>query len=248
MSLVRVSWLIEPNPPSLGPDDVHVWSAALDRTPEQLDCLSRLLVPEDQERADRYRIPAVRNHFIAARAFLRSVLGSYLNLDPRQVVFSQGPQGKPYLHQPGLLHFNLSHSHGLALLAVSRQVEVGVDVEYIRPFNNMAFAERYFTPNEVNCLRNVPENLRTEVFFHAWTRKEAFLKATGEGIALGLERIEVALTPWEPPRLVLLDGCPHRAAQWSLRHLTPAEQYVGALALLHPSPQVRCLHWHEQGA
>lgn len=243
MSLVRISWLAEPSPPLLGPDEVHVWSAALDCSPEQLDQLSRLLVPEDRERADRYRFPAVRNHFIAARAFLRSVLGSYLDLDPRNVVFQLGPQGKPHLHQPGQLHFNLSHSHGLALLAVSRLVEVGVDVEYVRPFNDLAFAERFFTPGEVSCLRAVPEHQRTEVFFHAWTRKEAFLKATGEGIALGLERIEVALTPWEPARLMLLDGCPQRAAEWSLMHLTPAESYVGALALLHPAPQVRCLHW-----
>ncbi len=245
MTLVRISWPIEPSPPSLGKDEVHVWSADLDRAPEQLEKLSRLLVAEDHERADRYRIPSVRHHFIAARAMLRGVLGAYLDADPRQLTFQYGPQGKPYLEPPWSdLYFNLSHSHGLALVAVSR-MEIGVDVERVRPFNDMGFAERYFSPGEVRSLLSVPEHQRNEIFFHAWTRKEAYLKATGEGIARGLERVEVALAPWEPARLMLLDGCPRQAEEWGLWHLTPAPGYVGALALMRPGVQVHCWHWIE---
>jgi 4'-phosphopantetheinyl transferase len=244
MSLVRISWPTLPSPPSLHDDEVHVWTAGLDHERDRFLSLSELLVDEDLERAAGYRIPVVREHFIAARAFLRSVLGGYLHVDPRKVTFHYGPQGKPYLlHPPRQLFFNLSHSHGLALVAVSRNVEVGVDVEKVRNFNDLGFAERYFTTREVSTLLAVPEHQRTEVFFHAWTRKEAFLKATGEGIAIGLDRVEVALAPWEPVRLVLLDGCPHQAAEWSLSHLSPATEYVGALALKHRRPQVRCWHW-----
>jgi len=243
MTLVRIAWPTESSPPELGRDEVHVWSAGLDRPPEQLEELARLLVADDHERANKYRIPSIRNHFVAARAVLRAVLGAYLDIDPRKVAFQYGPQGKPYLeHPPGNLYFNLSHSHGLALVAVSRH-EIGVDVERVRPFNDLGFAERYFSPGEVESLLSVPEHQRNEIFFHAWTRKEAFLKATGEGIARGLERVEVALVPWEPARLRLLDGCPRRAQEWGLWHLTPATGYVGALALMRPDVAVRCWHW-----
>lgn len=244
MSLVRIHWPTQSSPVVLRDDEVHVWTAELDHEPDRFAALSELLVEEDLERADRYRIPTVRAHFIVARAVMRSVLGHYLHVDPRKVTFHYGPQGKPYLLHPARpLYFNISHSHGLALVAVSRHVEVGVDVEQVRAFNHEAFAERYFAPGEVAALMAVPEAQRAEIFFHAWTRKEAFMKATGEGIALGLDRFEVSLAPMEPARLVLLDGCPRRAADWSLCHLTPAAGYVGALALRHRGMQVRCWHW-----
>jgi 4'-phosphopantetheinyl transferase len=244
MSLVRIHWPPQPSPPPLRDDEVHVWTASLDHEPERFAALRELLVDEDHERADRYRIPVIRSQFVAARAFLRSVLGAYTAVDPRKVTFHYGPQGKPYLLHPNRpLFFNLSHSHSLALVAVSKRVEIGVDVEQVRQFNDLAFAERYFTPREVSTLMAVPEHQRTEVFFHAWTRKEAFLKATGEGIAIGLDRVEVSLAPMDPAHLVLVDGCPRQAAEWALSHLAPAAGYVGALALRHRGMQVRCWQW-----
>jgi len=242
MSAVRPTWQSQKDPPRPGDDEVHIWSTALARTPEQLATLTECLADEDRERADRYRLIEARSDFIVARATLRSVLGRYLGVEPRRVVFRYGPQGKPFLAS-GKLHFNLTHSHGLALVALSRTVEVGVDVERIRPFNDLQFAERYFSPREVNFLKTVSQPERTEMFFHAWTRKEAFLKATGEGIALGLDRIEVELRLEEPARLVLLDGCPTRAAEWSLIHLQPAVGYVGALALMRRGMRVNCWSW-----
>ena len=227
---------------SLSAGEVHVWSVPLGAGPAALAAMLATLSDDERERAERYRHVPSREQYVQARATLRALLGRYLGAKGDELRFAQAAQGKPSLPGCGL-HFNVSHTAGLALIAVTREGEVGVDVEYVRAFNHDAFAERYFTPGETASLLAVPEGQRTEVFFHAWTRKEAFLKATGEGLALGLERIEVALVPWEPARLVLLDGCPQRASEWSLSHLSPAEGYVGALATWHQGLRVHCWHW-----
>jgi 4'-phosphopantetheinyl transferase len=164
---------------------------------------------------------------------LRRLLAGYLGTDPRDIRFAVGPAGKPELREPAApLHFNITHSRGLALFAVTERSPVGVDIECVRPMPSyLGMAERYFSPWEFEVLRGLPNEHQIRAFFHAWTRKEAFLKARGVGLSYGLERVEVTLGPGEPARIVRLDGAEHKANGWSLSHLNPAPGFVGALVV-----------------
>jgi 4'-phosphopantetheinyl transferase len=247
MSGPQQAWPPAPGQPHLGEHEVHLWSASLERPADEVDRLAQVLTAEERERAARFKHRQPHDHFVLARGTLRLLLARYLGAEPATIGFRFGPQGKPYLAEPAWswLQFNISHSHGLALYAFTRHIEVGVDVEQVRPFNDLAFAERFFTPGEVESLRLVAPERRTEVFFHAWTRKEAILKATGEGIAYGLEHVEVTVSPEEPPRIVRLNGDSQPGAHWFLCALVPASGYVGALAL--PRRTTQLLYWHWPG-
>lgn len=225
--------------------EVHVWRVWLKRPPEELAQLADKLTSDELTRVRRYRLEGARQQFIASRAALRDILGGYLGLPPQDVRFSHGAMGKPHLAVDGPpIHFNLSHSHELALIAVARHCEVGVDVERVRRFDNqLPLAERFFAPQEVRALQELAEHMMPEAFFHAWTRKEALVKASGQGLGFGVDRIEVTLLPGEPAKLIRLDGCEKAAAAWSLLHVEPAPGYVGALALPGEPACLRTWHW-----
>jgi 4'-phosphopantetheinyl transferase len=205
-----------------------------------------LLSDAERERAERSHNPMVRREFVISRAVLRTLLGRYLGCAPTSIRFRHGPSGKPELADPNCgqcLHFNISHSHGVALFAITRRGPVGVDVEQVRPFpTHLDMAERYFSPSEFLALRSLDPAYRGEAFFQTWTRKEAFLKAHGGGLSYGLERVEVNVHPDEPPRILSLDGEASRAATWCLHSLTPVPGYVGALALQAHGATVHCRH------
>jgi 4'-phosphopantetheinyl transferase len=228
--------------------EVHLWRASLDVPAGAVDRLADTLTDEEWERAQRYRCLGARKQFILARGLLRTLLAAYLECQPAHVQFRHGPQGKPALDPTpdGPLYFNVSHSNGMALLAFTRHTEVGVDVEHLRPFaSDMGMAKRYFSRREYQALRSLDAEQRTEHFFHTWTRKEAILKARGVGLAHGLERVEVAVGPHEPVRILRMDEDECWAARWSLRALTPAPGYVGALALEGHDHRLVCWDWSE---
>jgi 4'-phosphopantetheinyl transferase len=239
------AWPAAAAPPSLAVGEVHVWRVSLERPAGEVDRLAAALAPDEQARADRFRVERARREFVAARAALRGILGGYLAADPARLTFRLGPQGKPSLVDAGpALHFNLSHSHGLALVAVTCVGEVGVDVEQVRPLADMLpLAERYFAPAEVQILLALPAELQREAFFNAWTRKEAFLKAVGVGLSYGLDRVELTLAPGEPARFLRIEGDTGRAARWALHALAPAPGYVAALAREGRIPAVACIDW-----
>jgi 4'-phosphopantetheinyl transferase len=233
--------------PLLG-DEIHVWSVPLAVGGRRLAELARFLADEERLRAGRYVHCPSREQFVVARAMLRVLLSRYLGLPPALVRIGLGPQGKPRL--PGSdLHFNVSHTHGLALYAFTRRGEVGIDVERVRPCpTHLDMATRFFTPREAGAIRTVPPGRSEEAFFHVWTRKEAFLKALGLGLSHGLERFEVSVPPDDPPRLLHIDGDPRAASSWSLISLLPAPGYVAALASQGPSPRLRVQAWKDEVA
>ncbi len=240
-----LTWSSPPTQVKLAADEVHIWRASLDRPPSFLESLFALLSEDEQARALRYACPATRTRFVVGRGLLRTILARYLETTPREVRFQLCPQGKPILDEPHpRFHFNVSHSHSLVLIAVTQRAEVGIDVERIRPFSNdLNMAERYFSPRECRMLRLLSPERRTEAFFHAWTRKEACLKALGVGLSYGLDRVEVTIRPEDPVRLLRLDGEEKQAAPWSLLALVPAPGYVGALAL-KAQQGYRLVGWH----
>src|SRR5262249_29846251 len=154
----------------------------------------------------RFHFVRDQERFVACRGTVRTILAQYLARDPRRLAFIYGANGKPALtgnEAPCRLHFNVAHSDGLALLAVGRGREIGVVLERIRPeVATEAIARHYFSARDIEALRALPPRLRVKAFFHAWTRKEAYLKATGAGLSLPLDCFDVTLRPGEPAALL----------------------------------------------
>jgi len=232
-------WRVCAKPPRLGDGDVHVWRIPLAAPATALAELESLLQPAERDRAARFRFERFRNRFTVGRASLRILLGQYLGLPPRHLEFVFGPHGKPELANPGVrppLHFNLSHSQDLALLAVSTVGPIGVDVEHLRPVPEARqLVTRFFSSREDREFSRLPEQEQPRAFFSLWTRKEALLKAIGEGIAHSLKLVEVTFRPEEPVRFLALPGG-RVPEEWSLKHLEPGDGFVGAL-VVHGQPR-----------
>jgi len=229
---------------TLADGEVHVWQASLDAG-GQLPALWDTLAEDERVRADRFHGAKDRDHFIIARGLLRAILARYLDASPATVHFTYGPRGKPMLGaeiNPGDLRFNLAHSRDLALYAVVRARDVGVDVEYIAARGEESIAERFFSAREVAALRRLPPALRRDAFYACWTRKEAYIKARGEGLALDLSRFDVSLAPGETASLLRHEGEP-AAGRWALTALDVAPDYAAALCVEGPHSPPICRTW-----
>ena len=228
-------WRRPPPDLALAQDEVHVWRAPLDLAVEQVRALRRTLTLDERERADRFHFPKDRRHFVVARGVLRDILGRTLGEEPDQLRFRYSAFGKPALtHEFGgeRLRFSLAHSQGLALYAVTLGREIGIDLEYVRPdLADEQIAERFFSRREVDVLRALEKDVRKLAFFNCWTRKEAYVKARGEGLSLPLDQFDVSLAPGEPAALVSTQGDPQEASRWSLQEIAPGPGYVAALAV-----------------
>jgi 4'-phosphopantetheinyl transferase len=222
------SWDPRPGRLELEGDEVHVWRASLDCDERVLHQFEATLAPDEKARAQRFVFQPDRNSYMAARGILRELLGRYLNRAPSEIEFDYGAQGKPALLSESSerpVQFNVSHSHGMALFAFAVGRHVGVDVELVRPdFAGEKIAERFFSSQEVMELRRLPADTRDEGFFLCWTRKEAYIKARGEGLQIPLKSFHVSLTPGEPARLQAADS-----SRWCLRPLHVSGRYVGAV-------------------
>ena len=242
-------WYPPPKTLMLESDEVHVWRAALDLKASHVQSLQRTLSADERVRAERFYFPQDRGHFIVARGLLRAILGRYLDMEPGQLRFCYSSYGKPALARESsgdALRFNLSHSHGLALYAVTRGRELGVDLEYLHP--HLAYeqlAERFFSPREVTVLRALPTNTQQEAFFNCWTGKEAYIKARGEGLTLRLDQFDVSLAPGEPVALLSTNGDPQEASRWLLQKLAPGSGYIAALAVEGHDWRLKCWQWPE---
>ena len=244
------SWDPPPVTLSLGSNEVHIWRTALDLDATEVQSLWQTLSADEQEKARRFHFQQDRERFIVARGLLRVILGRYLNAEPGHLRFCYSPLGKPSLSRGfgrETLRFNLSHSDGLALYAVTLGREVGVDLERLHPdLADEQIAQRFFSPHEVAQLNSLPPNLRQEAFFNCWTRKEAYIKARGEGLTLRLDQFDVSLAPGEPAALLDTKDDPQEASRWSLRELVPGPGYVAALAAEGYNWQLRCWELQRQ--
>ena len=204
--------------------------------PSALRCrLEQTLSDDERCRAGRFYFQSDREHFIVARGVLRSILGSYLGVEARELCFGYGAYGKPalMLHANAAdIRFNLSHAGGLALYAVTRDRAIGIDLEYLRAdIEWMQIAARFFSPREHAMLSSLPPAARLEAFFTCWTRKEAYIKARGEGLALPLDQFDVSLTPGEPAQLLGVRSDLDDPGRWSFQGLSPEPGYIAAVAV-----------------
>jgi 4'-phosphopantetheinyl transferase len=218
---------------TLGARELHVWAVPLHGDPEPQDAL---LSAAERERLARFRIVDHRRRFQIGHGALRAILGGYLGADPREIEFRRGPRGKPYLAAQGPF-FNLSHSGKLALIAVGG-VELGLDLEKVRHLESFnEIGRRHFSESEFAALDALQGDARRLAFYRCWTRKEAYIKALGEGLSMPLDTFDVSLCD-APKLLACRDGREH-PENWSLHDVSPGPEFVAACAVRAPGLQVR---------
>lgn len=214
-------WPVRDGPPTLEMGDVHLWAVPLDLEPEAQAALVRFLADDERARSRRYVSAVVGARFAVGRGVLRALLGAYAQMPPAELVLAAGVRGKPMLVGPGpeWLRFNMAHSHTLALVAVARDVDVGIDVEHRRAVPAAeTLAARYLHADDARALAALPPSERSDAFLRRWARAEATLKATGEGLAGPLA----------------LDD------RFLVHDLAPRADYVGAVAIPPPARRLRC--------
>lgn len=230
----------------LAADEAHVWRIALDDD-ARVDACWPLLSDAEQAKARRFYREVHRRRYVVAHGMMRTILAHYVGAPPESLTFVDGAHGKPSLvREPDAtrppVEFNLSHSDEVALVAVALGRPVGVDVErWSAESEHLALAERFFSPLERDALRAVGDDVArlTAGFFAAWTRKEAYLKATGEGITRGLHHFDVSLAPDDVARLLADRLDPAAPERWAMQALAPAEGYSAALVATAPLREVR---------
>ena len=235
-------WVQAPDSLSLQAGQVDVWRICLEQGGEILDRFRRTLSPEELDRAGRFRFERLQRHFVVSRGFLRYVLGRYLAVEPSSLKFAYNDYGKPSLAGEVSLQFNMSHSHEMGLVAVTRGAAVGVDVEHIRvDFASEDIATRFFSPLEVETFSSLPSEERVAAFFRCWSRKEAYIKAIGKGLSQPLDGFDVTLAPYEPA--ALLRAGEEDKLRWSLSDLDVGSDYASALAVEGAPSQISCFQF-----
>jgi 4'-phosphopantetheinyl transferase len=241
------SWYLPPANLILTDDEVHVFRVCLNLPASRVQDLLQILAVDELNRAERFHFSKDRQYFIVSRGLLRFILSRYLDSKPEHLRFCYGKHGKPRLVSANgseKLSFNLSHSDGLALFAVASGRKIGIDVECIRTdFEYDQIAAQFFSPLEYSALKNLPEHMKPEAFFNCWTRKEAYIKARGDGLSHALDQFDVSFVPGEPATLLQTRGDPAGTSRWSLIDLQPEPGYAAAIAVEGQDLNISCWQW-----
>jgi 4'-phosphopantetheinyl transferase len=215
----------------LGWREVQIWGIWLTASEPAIAYYRSTLSSDERSRAERFQFENLRLSYTLSRGALRILLGHYLRRPPNEIELILGPRGKPALRDSSLVRFNASHSGQMALYAFTVGCDLGIDVEQLRKLDDPeSIATRYFSSAEVSELLSLNPDERGLAFFRCWTRKEAYVKAIGDGLTIPLNCFEVTLLPGTPARFVHLAGDMGTASDWTLDHLEPAPGYLGALA------------------
>lgn len=216
-------------------NQVHVWRACIDLPEVEMQKLLQILSADEVEKANLFHFEKDKNRFIAARGILREIIAGYSGISPHILRFKYTPKGKPELAtntDADALKFNLSHSGSFALYAFSLHQNIGIDIECIRhEVAAQQIAQKFFSKNEIRLLENIDKNKFHEVFFQYWTRKEALLKANGEGISFPMEQVDVSLIDGSGLSMVTLPGDGKENINLHAQDLFPGAGYAAALAV-----------------
>jgi 4'-phosphopantetheinyl transferase len=237
-------WQTPPPNIMLDNESVHVWRIRLDCDIQRQNQLRMQLSTEEKKQADRFQFEQDRSRYQIAHGAMRMILGGYLECTPQSIEFLYSDKGKPYLPQMTNLYFNLSHSSEVALLAVTKMGEIGVDIEHHRQLDEIhQIARQCFSVQEYQQFASLqpPDNLRA--FFNGWTRKEAFIKALGQGLSYPLDKFSVSLLPSELSRLLAVEGKEDEAENWTIFAILSGEVFSSAFALRQKTVMVKYWDW-----
>jgi 4'-phosphopantetheinyl transferase len=233
-------WVPAVKPPILADNELHVWRASLDLPSSVRVRLQSTLNPEEKKRVEKLLIEKAREHFVAARGILRELLSLYLGVQPEKIAFSYGPEGKPSLSPAhnSKISFNVSHSNGMGLFVFANDREIGTDIEYVKPdFRGMEIASKFFSEAESAALAKLPPGERDEAFFGCWTKKEAYVKAHGQGLSIPLDSFTVEFSK---SKQVLRDEA---GTPWSCYALEAAPGFAGAVVAAGENWTVKSWEW-----
>lgn len=226
-----------------GDATIEVAVTRLEATPEGVCAAERLLAADERQRADRFIHLRDRRRFIVARAWLRQLLGAQLHAPPEAIEFVYGDYGKPALARPFAgsdLRFNLAHAGDVAVCALTRGRDVGIDVEAVRAMRDAEIvAARLFSLRENRAFCALEASDKPLGFFNCWTRKEAFVKALGDGLSYPLDSFDVSLAPTEPARLLRIGDRPGKGSGWELHAFAPAPGHIGAIVVRPATRRLR---------
>lgn len=221
------------NPSPIRDGEIDLWCVCLEHDQPSIDSFFDSLSEDEKQRANRFVFARDREHFIVGRGTLRTILGGYLGRRPEKISFSYNGFGKPRLaEQDGGLRFNVSHSRGIGLVAVTKHRKVGIDIEYVdREFDVLSVAESAFAPDDAARLKSLPAGSRTAAFFERWTRKEAALKAMGDGLSSSAEHQSAVSAMNDEQGASFTTSTGEKVTDWTVTSLKTADEYKAALAV-----------------
>lgn len=219
--------------PPLTEGVVHLWMLSLDRPSQERDYFFSLLSEDERIRANKFYFETARSQFIVGRGLLRTLLGEYLHIDPARVEFDYEAHGKPMLKKnqfDQLIQFNVSHSEQWGIAAVCLNCRIGVDIEWHRPLADMDdLARQFFTKRESALLESLSGKKKRELFYRLWTCKESYLKASGEGLLIPLDQVEVRFEAGDVASLLSNDG--REMSEWRVHTFSPLNDYQCAVCI-----------------
>ncbi|RZK13103.1 MAG: 4'-phosphopantetheinyl transferase superfamily protein [Flavobacterium sp.] len=237
-------WLNPPEKLTLNDAEAHIWRVDLELDECLQSSLLKLLSPDEKDRARKFCFVKDSRNFIVARGILRSLIGNYLEINPSDISFQYSKFGKPSIADNNSLQFNISHSQNMALFGFTKKFTIGVDVEFVNPNIEVRdIAANFFSRKEIQNLFALPAEQQTLGFFNCWTRKEAFIKAVGEGLSFPLDQFEVSLEPDKPAKLLATDWNPKAVSKWSMYSLAAGTDFVGSLVIEGLVERVKFYNW-----
>lgn len=236
-------------PAGLKEDTVIVWRISFDRLVCQYDSYFEILDDAEKTRATRYHFDKDRQSFALTRASLRLILAGYLSVESSSIQFAYNRHGKPFLDLQSStgepIRFNVSHSGRFGLIAVTQSAAVGVDIEYCkRDIDLIELASRFFSKGECASLKSLPESEHHMAFYRCWTRKEAYVKAVGEGLSIPLDSFDVSLDPELQPQL--LRSKRGVASEWRMFDVPMEKGYLGALTTAQIIQKIQIVNFADQ--
>lgn len=244
MMTTNLSSVLEIPGSGLADNQVHIWQVSLD---QPVSRFYPLVSPDERNRAAPFHFERDRNRFIIRRGILRVILGSYLKVEPGAIRYHYGVNNKPSLAEidnNDNLHFSVSHSGGRALYALSRGCEIGVDIEYVRDIPEMEqLLEQVLSPQESEGFNALTGPEKREGFFSGWTRKEAFLKATGDGLSRSLKDIEISPAVSDGENGMAARTVPFKSTHFFVYDIEAGEGYKAAFAREEPCRDLACFQW-----
>ena len=240
-------WNAAPADFSLNPDQIHIWSIALDIDIKTQIKYWKVLSEEERQRADSFKFLKDKIKYVACRGVLRQLMGKYLGERAKSVSIEYIKNGKP--HHNSNFEFNVSHSKDMAVIAFTYDTILGIDIEFIhRKIEFDQIAKRFFSSSEAEIVINASQGPIHKYFYNCWTRKEAFIKALGDGLSFPLDQFEVSCTPDDVPKLLSTKWDEKEVEEWSLWAFEKNEDYVGALAVRGPEKQLSYFTWDHEKA